>query len=190
MKKFYLFIVLIMSCIYGCSHNDDEKCVTEQEVDLRDAISWDEFISSNNTDFIEWDSSPSLMRFVGNNITLYGYTSQVSSGNKKVILDQSVATALGIPRKIYIMELITVYYNLTIPGLSSGSCFFSPASSPNCGMDPNNNSHIGYASSIDGNNVTLATKLVYINSDLSGVYYNMWYTRSPSNLEWNYILIN
>ena len=70
------------------------------------------------------------------------------------------------------------------------SCFFTQAPSPNCGMDPNNNTNIGYASSINGNNVTLATKLVYINSDLSGVSYNMWYTRSPSNLEWNYILIN
>lgn len=185
-----VFIVMIICCIFGCSNNDAEKSVTREDVDLGDVISWDEFISSDSVDFTKWDSCPSSMRYVGNNLTLYGYTSQVSSGNKKVILDQYIATALGIPRKIYIMELVTVYYNLTIPGLSSGSCFFTQAPSPNCGMDPNNNTNIGYASSINGNNVTLATKLVYINSDLSGVSYNMWYTRSPSNLEWNYILIN
>ena len=123
---------MIICCIFGCSNNDAEKSVTREDVDLGDVISWDEFISSDSVDFTKWDSCPSSMRYVGNNMTLYGYTSQVSSGNKKVILDQYIATALGIPRKIYIMELVTVYYNLTIPGLSSGSCFFTQAPSPNC----------------------------------------------------------
>lgn len=124
-----------------------------------------------------------------NEFTVYGYTTSTTTGNKKVIISQDLADNLGIARQIYVMETLTLKYIVTISGLGS-TAFFTPRDSPNCGMDPNNSSVIGYSNSVNISNVVLATKVHHIISDLSGRSYDMWYPRKPADLQWSYGIIN
>lgn len=97
---------------------------------------------------------------------------------------------MGIANQIYIMETITAQYELTIDGLSARKVRFSPNDSPKCGLYPDyTNSELdlrGYSISQKGDNVTLATKMVHVISDLSGRNYDRWYPCKPEQLEWNY----
>lgn len=197
MKKVLIAIfVTSLLIITGCSNNDDYSFNTvNQDEKTDDVITMDSLLSVGNESFatwstgnMEWSTPQSYRRTSINYITAYGFSTYTSSGVMKALMDSHIATYLGVPRQVYFFETLTLYYNLTVSGLGS-SCFFSYNNSPNCGIKPTNNSEIGYVFSQNGETVTMATKLIHIISDLSGVVYDMWYPRSPSSLEWNYIMI-
>lgn len=122
--------------------------------------------------------------------TLYGYTSKTTKYTRSVLATQAMRDALGIPQGIYVMDLVYVYYDFTIEGLSSGTLLFSPANSPQCGFNPDDMSVRGYISSISGNNVKLSSRFTFIKCSSSGAVYNLWYPINPENTIWNYNIIN
>ncbi len=97
---------------------------------------------------------------------------------------------MHIYSQIYISEIITANYVLTIDGLSTKVNRFPADDSPNCGLFPGYTSDTlgdrGYSSMQKGNTVTMTTKLIHIISDFQGVSYDRWYPCKPEDLEWNY----
>lgn len=194
-KVFFATFVTSILIITGCSNNDDYSFNTVNQVEKTDdVITMDSLLSIGNESFATWStgdlelSTPQSNRRLSINYnTAYGFSTYTSSGTMKGLMDSHIATYLGVPRQVYFFETLTLYYYLTVPGLGS-THLFSYNNSPNCGIKPTNSSEIEYVSSENGETVTMATKLIHIISDLSGVVYDMWYPRSPSSLEWNYII--
>jgi len=197
MKKVLIsFMFLVgVTLLSSCDNNiENDDLSTSSSMEMDDIVSLDSLFSIGNEQFSSWktgteETIPSnLRRSSVTDITAYGYSSYTSSGTRKAIIGSDVANYLGIPNQVYVIETLTVYYNLTISGLGTTSYFVS-VESPYCGIDPLNSSHIGYAYSPSGETITLATKVHHIISDLSGNSYDRYYPRNPSSLQWNYKLI-
>lgn len=191
MKK--IIIISIFGTIFFASCNSDEENLDfkKENAIIENAISSDSLFSIGNEKFATWSSNSNATAVTRSSITpftVYGYSSYTSTGNRNVRITKDLADKMGIYRQIYIMETLTVYYDLTISGLNTTN-YFAYADSPNCGIDPNNSSNIGYSHSQSGTNVKLATKLHHIISDLSGRPYDAWYPCKPAELQWNYSLI-
>lgn len=199
MKKIFYFLTLtFMSVLVSCS-NDSEIIIENVSRDqTHDYISIEELFQEDSVIFRGWESSSKesftpKTRSSVNTITLYGYTSLLSTGNRKVILGSQLAGLMGITNQIYIAENITAYQNIRIEGLNDNTSFFATVTSPLCGIDPNStNFERGYsASSADPDgNIRLASKCVHVISDLSGRSYDLWYPCRPSEFQWIYRLIN
>lgn len=199
MKKFRIQLVVAFAacCSLGfisCNHEDN--LVTEelpQEFQLKTVISIDSLFAIDNEEISKWSSinnghTRATSSVLNTKMTVYDYDSKTTTGNRKTLISSDLATKMGIPRQIYIMETLTLYKNVTINGLNS-TAFFSNDYSPNCGISPANQDSIGYTSSMQGSTMVLATKLHHVISDINGISYNRWYPCDPSSLEWNYILI-
>ena len=199
MKKFRFQLVAVLTacCSLGfMSCNNEESFVTEelsQDFQLETAISIDSLFAIDNEEVAKWSSNRNKIPQTRSSasvteMTVYGYDSQTTTGNRKTLISSDLATKMGIPRQIYIMETLTLYKNITINGLNS-TVYFASDYSPNCGISPANQDSISYTSTMQGNTMKLATKLHHVISDMNGISYNRWYPREPNSLEWNYKLI-
>lgn len=159
----------------------------------------EELLQQESKDFFGWksssqESSTLMTRTSVNTITLYGYSSKVSNGSKKVIISRNLADLMGIARQIYVMENVIAYQDIRIENLGITS-FFTTANSPLCGIEPNStdpNYVRGYSSSSpdDDGNIKLATRCIHVISDLSGRNYDLWYPCKPEEVQWKYNLLN
>lgn len=192
MKKFFLFIICLgLITLSSCDSEDSSLIVSTENLSVStDAISDDSLFNIGHEKFANWENGSEIIttRSSITPVTIYGYTSSTSTGNKKVIFNETVRKYLGLYNQVYIAETLTLYYKVTISGLNT-TTYFTYAESPLCGMSPNDSNIIGYSYSQDGNTVTLATKVHHIICDLSGKQYNMWYPCKPEDLQWNYNLI-
>lgn len=195
--KIQLVAAFAACCSLGLiSCNNEESFVTEelsQDFLLETAISIDSLFAIDNEEVSKWNSNKNKIPQTRSSasvteMTVYGYDSQTTTGNRKTLISSDLATKMGIPRQIYVMETLTLYKNITINGLGS-TAYFSNAYSPNCGMSPDDQDSIGYTSSMQGNTMVLATKLHHVISDINGISYNRWYPLEPNLLEWKYTLV-
>ncbi len=197
---YYFFCVTLLVFIGGvtssCSSDagdffNEENSSVNLTNDSLDIITIDSLFSIGNEAFKNWKSSPCgvvTRSTVLTPITIHGYSSMSSSGSRRANPGSELALKLGIPNQTYVIESFTCYQDIIIQGLNS-TVYFIAEDSPNCGIDPNNSSHIGYANSINGNSVRMVTKVHHIISDLSGISYNLYYPRNPNDLEWQYSLL-
>ncbi len=194
--NYFLSLLFGFSLLSSCNSEDLVESEISNNVNTyEDVITVDSLLSIGNEKFSSWNPSPKIEEAVQTRssvttITLTGCTSQTGEGNYKLLIGQAWASALGIPNQIYIVENVTCYQTLTIKGLEDRTCFFSSAASPNCGFDPNDLNKRGYSDSRHGDVVTMVTKIAHIKTDMSGRNYDRWYPCKPSDLKWNYDLIN
>lgn len=198
MKKFILFAAItaafatFTSCDNSEEFGSEANLSEEAHASTGEAISFMNWIRCDSVSYKSWERSPqsASTRGVSTDYTVYGYTTTSSTGNKKVILGKELASRMGIYNQIYIMETVTAKYELTINGLNAREVIFSPINSPKCGLYPDYTSSEldlrGYSISQKGDNVTLATKMVHVISDMSGRSYDQWYPCKPAQLEWCY----
>ena len=180
----------------SCDNSDNfvTESVFSEEMPAaeEDVMSFEEFLKIDSIDYSSWTRSTGSpkTRGISTDLTVHGYTSTSSTGNRKVLISKELASHMGIAKQIYVMETVTAYYNMTISGLSTNAVRFSNTDSPNCGLYPNYTDQDlddrGYSMSRKGDNVTMATKVVHIISDTSGRSYNQWFPCQPSQLEWIY----
>lgn len=192
MRK-YILISLWGACICFTACQND-KTETIVSVIPQDFISEDSLFKLGNLQYGEWMNPQSYSygrptRTSVTPVTVSGYTSYTSTGNRTTILRSEIMDALGIPHKYYIVNIYTLEYKIVIPGLNSTS-FFSAEDSPNCGMNPLDMSLIGYSSTQANDTIKMVTKVEHIISDLGGINYNLWYPRNMNNVEWNYTRID
>lgn len=180
--------------VTGCS-NDGNDTVFEagQKLQSTRILSTEELLNTAGEDFSFWQTSEdgTVSRASSTTITIYGYSSQNSGGNYKLLISSEIANALSISKTIYIAADVTCYMDIKIEGLGTSS-FFSPVSSPLCGLMPNGPTHTrGYTNTTpdaDGN-IRFATNLIHIISDLSGRSYDMWYPCNPADIQWIYSIV-
>lgn len=186
------FSILTNSC-ENSSENDDLCATTSIKVPEGNIIDLDSLISESNRLYASWERSPQVankMRATSTDYTVYGYTSTSTSGAMKVLVGYELAKRMGISSQTYIAEFVTAEYLLTINGLNERKVRFSTNDSPKCGLYPDYTKDEfdlrGYSVLQKGNNVTMATKMIHVISDLGGRSYNMWFPCQPSQLEWCY----
>ena len=193
MKKiFFTLICTIIVLLTGCENNTTEGLMSNSTSKSNDIISLEAQSAIDYNIYKTWENSNSKFPQTRASITPYtltGYTSYSTSDVKKVRITKDFAKALGIYQQIYLMDFYTVNYNKTIDGLGT-DIFFSPAESPNCGLNPTNSSERGYSSNQSGNSITFVTKIYHVISDLSGKTYDLWYPCKPEEVVWCYNLIN
>lgn len=197
MKRTYL-IALLLGAIISVSCDNAEEMLeatpNEFETANENIISSDSLFAIGNEMFATWEhtgmnTSPTRSMSSVVPVTVYGYSSYTSTGNRKIALSSDLASKFNVITGVYIMETLTVQYNLTISGLGD-NVYFSSADSPNCGINPLNSSNIGYAHTQVSETVTMTTKLQHLVSSISGIAYDRWYPCKPNELQWNYLLIN
>lgn len=189
-------ISAICLAITGCSSDNDTPMLeVEHNRDLQsaDVLSTEEFLNTGVEDFSTWQTSEDgvASRATPTLITIYGCSSQVGGGNYKYLIPNEIANALDISKAIYVAENVTCYTEIKIEGLGI-SKFFSPASSPLCGIMPGGSNFArGYSNTTPDaeGKIKFSTILIHIKSDMSGRNYNMWYPCSPANIQWNYNLV-
>lgn len=205
MKSIYYFVTFtlcLVMALVSCSDDSDiisEKTNQEQTHDFESS---EEILQRYATNFSEGESSSqessrqtrsSIEKSSVNTITLYGYTSKKGGGNKKVLLGQELANAVGlIAGQIYVLEYVTVYQDIKIEGLGS-TTFFSTADSPLCGIEPDRTDYKrGYNGSTpdSSGNIRMTTICIIVKSDLAGRTYNKWYPCKPEDVQWNYKLVS
>ncbi len=194
----YFGAIALCLTLADCSNDSDFITENPSQEQTCDFNSFEELFLQDATNFIGWESSssqnssPQKTRSSVQTITLNGYSSKVSGGNKKVAISKKLANLMGIASQIYIMEYVTVYQDIKIEGLGLTS-FFSTAESPLCGVDPNSTDYKrGYSSSSPDSegNIRLASKCIHVISDISGRSYNKWYPCKPEDVQWKYNLVN
>lgn len=202
MKKLFFIAALMaaFTALTGCENSDEssvEETLSKEDQDsMGEVITFEDWIESDTATYKSEERSPlfTKSRATNTDITVYGYTTKSSSGNKKVIISKNLASHFGIvyqaANPIYILERVTAKYELTIDGLSTKKVRFSSNDSPKCGLYPDYTDDdldsLGYTVTQKGNNVTMTTSLIHLVSDLSGRSYNRWYPCKPEELEWNY----
>lgn len=199
MKKiFYYSAIAICSVFTSCSNESDFSIDESNKESNCEFCSFDSIFRQDAKNYSDWTSSTSeksckaTTRSSVNIITIYGYTSKKSGGNKKIAFGKDLLNLMKLPNQIYIAEYLTVNQDINISGLNP-TCIFAPIDSPLCGLNPNSQTYErGYVSDApDSNgNITLTTKCIHIISDLSGRSYNKWYPCTPEELQWEYKLIN
>ena len=194
--NYFLSLLFGFSLLSSCNSEDlIESEISNNINSYEDVVIVDSLLSIDNEKFASWTPNPKIedaiqTRSSVTTTTLTGCTSQTGGGNYKRLIGPIWASALGIPNQIYIVENVTCYQTLTIKGLEDRTCFYSSAASPNCGFDPNDLAKRGYSDSRHGDVVTMVTIIAHIKSDMSGRNYDRWYPCKPSDLKWNYDLIN
>lgn len=198
MRKVVLFVAVTaaFTTFTSCDNSEEfgsEANLSEKVQDLTgEAVSFMSFIGGDSVSYKSWERSPlsARTRSSSTDFTVYGYTTTSSTGNRKAIIGKELASHMGIYNQIYIMETVTARYELTINGLGAREVIFSPINSPKCGLYPDYTKDEldlrGYSISQKGDNVTLATKMVHVISDLYGRSYDKWYPCKPTQLEWCY----
>lgn len=191
MKK-NIFLFLIATIFIGCSDvNEDLKTslldkspiLTEQDAKAADTTNYNFYLRSPQ------NSKTRTVYTSEVDTTVYGYTSQSSTGNGTYALSRNLKDLLGIPRNsFYICNFYTLKYSLTIDGLANRTTKFSIIDSPKCGLYPDYTDEeydlCGYSYTQMGDNITLSTKVIHIISDQSGISYDIWHPRRPEELEW------
>lgn len=188
--------MLTIFAMVSCSGDSGESLYEMEQArqsDFNGVIPIEELFSKYKEDLAQWQSSDNgtETRAASTIYTVYGCSSQESIDRDKYLITSVIANALGIPRAIYVAEYVKCIKNIHIEGLGT-STFFSPQTSPLCGLDPTRTDYTrGYNSSTpDANgNIILTTYLVHIISDTSGQSYNMWYPCSPTDIQWKYCVI-
>ena len=193
MKKIEL-ILSIVGCLGLSACSDEMETIVAPEFANEDiCCTSDDLLSLRADDAYDWQVLFPETRTSVNTITLHGYSSKTSSGNKKVYVQKNLATLMGISSQIYIMEYVTAYQDITITGLSKTS-LYSPLDSPLCGVKPNGEGweDRGYVagSPTDEGKIRMTSMCVHIISDLSGRSYDLWYPCKPEKFEWQYTLVN
>lgn len=203
MKKVFLFVfmALVTPVIFTACDNLEN---TTLEIDyseggqdaIGEVVSFADWVDSDTVSYDGWERSSrnASTRIVSNSYTVKGYTEKSSAGTKKVSISQNLALLLGIKKQIYVMETVTARYNLTIDGLNTNKVIFVPEDSPQCGLFPDSKEDEydlrGYSSSVKGDNVVMASKMIHVISDLAGHSYDKWFPCKPEQLEWTYNVIN
>lgn len=189
--------MLASLAITGCSSDNDESMLEleqSKEVLSNEVLSTEDFLKTGTGDFSSCQTSEDVVqtRAVSPTLfTIYGCTSQKGGGNYKYLIPAEIANALGIARGIYVAENVTCNTEIKIDGLGA-SKFFSPASSPLCGLMPGGSNFTrGYTNTNPDSEgkIIFSTLLVHIICDMSGRNYDMWYPCKPANIEWNYNLV-
>lgn len=181
----------------GCSNDNDESTIElnqDKNVLSNEVLSTEELLKTGTEDFTSWQTSEDALqtRAVSSTLfTIYGCSSQKGGGNYKYMIPTDISNVLGIPRAIYVVENVTCYTEIKIDGLGTTK-FFSPASSPLCGIMPGGSNFTrGYTNTTPDSQgkIIFSTLLIHIISDMSGRNYDMWYPCNPTNIEWKYNLI-
>lgn len=189
--------ILASLTITGCSSDNDESMLEfeqSKKVLSNEVLSTEDFLKTGTEDFSSWQTSEDGVqtRAVSPTLfTIYGCTSQKGGGNYKYMIPAEISNSLGIARGIYVVENVTCYNEIKIDGLGT-SKFFSPASSPLCGLMPGGSNFTrGYANTNPDSEgkIIFSTLLIHIICDMSGRSYDMWYPCKPANIEWNYNLV-
>ncbi len=191
-KNIFTLIGTIAVLFTGCENNTAEDLMSNSTSKSNDIIQLEIQSANDYNIYKTWNNSNSKLPQTRASITPYtltGYTSYTTSKAKKVAITKELAKKLGIYQQIYLMDFYTVNYSKTIDGLGT-KFFFTPAESPNCGLNPTNSSERGYSSNQSGNTITFVTKIYHIISDLSGIKYDLWYPCKPEEVVWCYNLIN
>ncbi len=196
-KSILPILICIITCTTLNSCSEDSCDITNSYSDNSNIESSDTYFARWADEFSGWNSSSTTINFPSrssvNTLTLYGFASASTSGNKKVLIQADLANKIGISSQIYVLEEVTIYQHTTITGLGT-SVLFSPANSPLCGCNPLGSGwfSIGYANSTpdESGNINFTTKCLHIISDMAGRSYDVWYPQRPLDLQWNYMLIS
>ena len=199
MKKVILFVAITaaLTTFTSCDNSEEfgsEANLSENVQDLTgESISFMNWIGDDSVSYKSWERSPlssARTRSNSTDFTVYGYNTTSSTGNRKVMIGKELASRMGIYNQMYIMEIVTAKYELTINGLSAREVIFSPINSPKCGLFPGYTDDEldlrGYSNTQKGDNVTLVTKMIHVISDMSGRYYDQWFPCKPAQHEWCY----
>jgi hypothetical protein len=127
-------------------------------------------------------------------ITIHGITQMKSIARKKIALNSENAKRLKLKPGIYVVEYLECIKDLKI-----GNNIFSPEDSPKCGYIPGQDFSLGNGaisiskkrgySEKDGGSGILSTVILHVVSDIAGRKINRYDPCSPSQIEWNYLLI-